>query len=98
MDCVEYFSTVHTGEIGLYLYDGHHSYETQLRALRAAEPFFSEDCIIFVDDTNYGEVRKGITDFMSSSSYEYRILFDITTSCNYHPTFWNGVMMLQRIP
>ena len=98
MDCVEYFSAVHTGEIGLYLYDGHHSYENQLRALRAAEPFFSGDCIIFIDDTNYGEVRNGVRDFISSSSYRYRILFDITTSCNYHPTFWNGIMILQRIP
>jgi hypothetical protein len=97
MDCVEYFSTVHSGEIVLYVYDGHHSYEIQLRSLQTAEPFFSEHCIIFIDDTNYNEVRRGIRDFMSSSVYRYRILFDITTSCNYHPTFWNGVMILQRI-
>jgi hypothetical protein len=96
MECVDYFSTVHTGEIGMFVYDGHHSYETQLRALRAAEPFFSEDCIIFVDDTNYDEVKKGLRDFMASSPYGYRIIFDVTTSCNYHPTFWNGMMMLQR--
>jgi hypothetical protein len=21
----------------------------------------------------------------------------ITTSCNYHPTFWNGIMIVQRV-
>jgi hypothetical protein len=97
MDCMEYFSAVHTGEIGFYLYDGHHGYENQLRALKAAEPFFAEDCIIFIDDTNYEEVRKGVKDFVLSSPYHYRILIDITTSCNYHPTFWNGFMIIQRI-
>ena len=98
MDCVKYFSAVHAGEIGLFFYDGRHSYENQLRALRSTEPFFSEDCIIIIDDTNYEEVRKGVRDFISSSPCRYQILFDITTSCNYHPTFWNGIMILQRIP
>jgi len=60
--------------------------------------YISEDCIILLDDTNYGEVRKGVKDFIASSPYHYRILFDITTSCDYHPTFWNGIMMLQRVP
>lgn len=97
LDYNEYFSSVHREPIGLYMYDGSHSYRDQLNGLCVAEPFFSEDCIIVVDDTNYEEVRQAIDDFLSHSSYTYKTLLDKKTYCNYHPTFWNGVMVLQRI-
>lgn len=96
MDCFEYFSKVHEGSIGFYVYDGNHRYENQLKGLQVAEPFFSKNCIILIDDANYDEPRRGTMDFISNSSHEYRILFDKTTSCNSHPTFWNGIMILQR--
>lgn len=97
MDCLEYFSKVHKGLIGFYVYDGNHDYKNQLKGLQAAEPFFSENCIILIDDANYDGVRQVTADFISSSSYEYRIILDRTTCCNYHPTFWNGIIVLQRI-
>ena len=98
MDYKDYFRTVHKQKIGFYNYDGEHSYENQLEGLRAAEPFFSDDCMIFVDDTNLPEPRKANLDFIRQSSNKYEILLDRTTCKNGHPTFWNGVMILQRIP
>jgi hypothetical protein len=97
MHYLDYFSNAHEGKIGFYLYDGNHSYEDQISALRAAEPFFSERCLILIDDANYSEVREAAMDFISSSSHEYRTLLDRTTFCNHHPTFWNGIMILRRI-
>jgi len=97
MDYLEYFSTVHKEPIGFYVYDGNHSYENQINGLRVAEPFFSKNCIILIDDVNYDEARQGTTDFILSSSYEYQIILDETTSCNSHFTLWNGVIILQRI-
>jgi len=35
-DYVEYFQKVHRGPIGVYLYDGEHSFENQLKALEVA--------------------------------------------------------------
>ena len=96
MDYVDYFSQIHSGPIGFYIYDGHHGYDSQIMGLRMAEPFLSENSTILIDDTNYDEVRKSTVDFIDDSSYEYEVILDQTTFCNYHPTLWNGVIVLQR--
>jgi hypothetical protein len=96
MDYITYFKNVHKRPIGVYVYDGNHNYENQLKALQVAEPFFSERCIILVDDINYPEVREATLAFIHNSFYRYQILFDMTTACNYHPTFWNGIIVFQR--
>jgi glycosyl transferase family 61/methyltransferase family protein len=97
MDYREYFANVHRERIGFYLYDGHHSYEEQLRGLELAEPFFGANCIVMVDDTNMEAPREATADFIDRSDYEYTVLLDETTTANYHPTWWNGVMLFQRI-
>lgn len=98
MDYSEYFSQCHSGKIGFYIYDGEHSYDNQLRGLELAEPFFAEDCVILVDDTNWEAPRQATLDFVSQSRNEYRVLLDQCTLHNGHPTLWNGIMVLQRIP
>lgn len=97
IDYIDYFSNVHREKIGFYIYDGCHDYINQIRGLKVAEPFFSEHAIILIDDINYDEVRKATMDFIASSLNEYRILLDVSTYCNHHPTFWNGVMVLQMV-
>jgi len=97
MDYEKYFSEVHDVPIGFYIYDGHHSYEHQIRGLQIAERFFAENCIILVDDMNLSDPRRGTLDFLAHSRYTYRVLLDRRTSANRHPTLWNGVMVLQRV-
>jgi hypothetical protein len=96
MDYERYFAEVHRGPIGFYIYDGEHSYQNQLRGLEAAEPFFSDECVILVDDTNDDEPRRATLDFMNRTPGRYRLLFDRKTLLNGHPTFWNGVMIFAR--
>ncbi|MDO9579643.1 MAG: class I SAM-dependent methyltransferase [Bacteroidales bacterium] len=96
MDYIYYFSNIHTGLIGFYFYDGEHSYESQLKGLQIAEPFFSKDCIILVDDANWNEPREASLDFISSSTNNYDTLLDRTTFDNKHPTLWNGVMIFRK--
>lgn len=96
MDYVDYFKKVHKEEIGLYIYDGGHSYQDQLRGLQLAEPFFSDGCVVLVDDTNWDAPKQATLDFISSSSHNYEILLDESTSRNGHPTLWNGLMVFQR--
>lgn len=91
-----YFAQEHQQPIGFYVYDGEHSYENQLKGLQTAEPYFADDCIILVDDTNYDEVQAGTNDFIAQSSHDYEVIFEQNTYCNSHPTFWNGIMILQR--
>jgi hypothetical protein len=97
LDYNKYFSRIHVGNIGLYFYDGPHDYENQLQGLRAAEPYFSDHCIILVDDTNDAPPRQATMDFVSQAADDYDLLLDETTLFNKHPTFWNGLMILQKI-
>jgi Methyltransferase domain len=92
----EYFRKVHSGEIGFYIYDGHHSYEHQMAGLKLAEPFFAQNCVILVDDTNGIEPRDATLDFIRESPNRYEILLDVKTLWNKHPTFWNGVLIFRR--
>lgn len=96
MDYEEYFKEYHQGEIGFYIYDGEHSYRNQLRGLEIAEPFFSQNAVILVDDTNWEDPRNATMDFIRESQNRYRIVFDQRTHENGHPTYWNGILILRR--
>lgn len=97
MDYKDYFSKTHQGPIGFYIYDGGHEYEDQLKGLEMAEPYFSDRCIVLVDDTNWPDPRQATLDFIAESANRYRVLLDISTHSNCHPTVWNGVLVFQRI-
>lgn len=96
MDYREYFRSLHKGQIGFYFYDGDHHYSHQLNGLRMAEPFFSDDCIVAIDDTNWMEPRAAVNNFIAHSRYRYDIILDETTCHDRHPTLWNGIIILQR--
>ena len=97
MDYRAYFAERHDGPIGVYLYDGEHGYDNQLRGLEAAERFFAPGCVIVVDDTNLPEPRRATLDFVAARPGGYRTLLDRRTAGNGHPTFWNGLLVLQRV-
>lgn len=92
----DYFQNIHQGEIGLYLIDGERTYQDQWDALAAAEPFLAESGTILIDDANWPQVRKAALDFVSRSDFEYVTILDAQTPRSGHPTFWNGMMILQR--
>ena len=95
MDYKEYFEKVHQGKLGVYFYDGEHSYENQLMGLEVAQPYFAPGCIILVDDTNWQDPRRATLDFMSAHRGEYELLFDVKTADTRHITWWNGLMILR---
>jgi Glycosyl transferase family 2/Methyltransferase domain len=95
MDYRDYFARVHQGPIGVYFYDGFHSYEQQLLGLQVAEPFFGDNCVVIVDDTNWSEPYEATYDFMASSERGYSVLLDQQTAEGAHPTFWNGLVIFR---
>ncbi|MCX7734761.1 MAG: class I SAM-dependent methyltransferase [bacterium] len=97
MDYVDYFRRVHKDFIGFYYYDGEHSYENQLKSLELADPYLKEGGIILVDDTNLEDVSKATYDFIRKTGRRYEIIFQRKTAQNEHITFWNGIMVLQKI-
>jgi hypothetical protein len=86
----------HRRPIGFYLYDGDHSYRSQLDALLLAEPYLAAGAYILIDDTNAPEVRQSVTDFLALRPGQYQVKMDFTTCANRHPTWWNGVILLQK--
>lgn len=97
MDYIDYFNRLHHGPIGFYFYDAAHDYENQLKGLQVAEPYFAKNCIIMVDDTNWIHPRKATIDFILQSKNNYEVILDVRTHYNCHPTFWNGVIILQKM-
>lgn len=96
MDYRQYFNLGSISPIGVYMYDGDHDYIHQRDGLLLAEPFFADGAIIIVDDTNWEGPRRAVYEFISGSrGRHYEIVFDAKTSHEAHPTFWNGVMLLQ---
>jgi methyltransferase family protein len=81
-------------EIGVYFYDGEHSFENQQQGLVLAEPFFAEDCVVIVDDVNWNAPRLGTDAFLQQSARAYSKVLDVPTAGE-HPTLWNGFMVLQ---
>jgi hypothetical protein len=97
MDYIEYFNRMHQSKIGFYIYDGHHSYSDQLKGLQIAEPYFSDNCLVLVDDTNWKEPMQATLDFMHNSKNKYELLLHKTTYRNGHITYHNGVMVFKRV-
>lgn len=97
MDYLEYFSEIHEDTIGFYLYDGNHSKENQFRSLQVAEPYFSKDCLILIDDINWSEPMEATNEFIRQSRHSYEIIAEERTIHNYHPTYWNGIALLRMI-
>lgn len=96
MDYIDYFSRIHKGPVGFYIYDGNHSKENQYRGLAVAEPFLAEGCYILIDDINWPEPVEGTDDFIKESKFKYETVAEIRTSHNCHPTYWNGIRVLRK--
>ena len=96
-DYEAYLRTCHKEPLGVYFYDGEHSYKNQYTGLRAAEKFFAPGCWILVDDTNWDEPREATLEFIRRSRRRYRLVLDVRTPYSGHPTWWNGLMLLQHL-
>jgi predicted O-methyltransferase YrrM len=97
IDYREYFSELHQGPIGVYLYDGEHSYENQLLGLEAAERFFASGCVVLVDDAFAQGAREATATFVERKPHDYEVIFDRPTASKGHPTFWNGITVFQKV-
>lgn len=97
LDYEVYLKEIHSESLGLYFYDGEHSYTNQYRGLWAAEKFFAPGCLVLVDDTNWNDPRQATLDFVAASQNDYRLVLDVRTPFSGHPTWWNGLMILEYL-
>jgi Methyltransferase domain len=94
-DYVDFFAAGLDRPLGVYLYDGEHSYENQYRGLMVADPFYADDAVVVVDDTNLDRAHEATLKFAEDSRLDWEVVFDRKTASMRHPTLWNGLMILQ---
>ena len=84
--------------IDFYYYDGEHSYDSQYQNLIIANNFFKRGTIILVDDYNEDNVEKATLDFVAKFDSHFKILKEIKTANKYiHPTYANGIVLIEKI-
>ena len=84
--------------IDFYYYDGEHSYKNQLENLIIAKNFFKKGTIILIDDYNEINVEKATLDFVAKYNSDFKILKELKTANKYiHPTFANGIILIEKI-
>lgn len=86
----------HQTQVGVYFYDGEHSYEHQLQGLTLIEPFLAEGAIVLVDDTNWFYPLQATRDFLDDRPQTFEVIAHFMTQNNFHPTFWNGFTILRK--
>jgi hypothetical protein len=85
------------GPVGVYFYDGDHSYEGTLHGVVTAAPYLSERSVLVVDDWNDPEIRRATHDGIKQAGLE--VLWSRELAGNQtEQGFWNGlgVFYLQR--
>ncbi len=79
-------------QIGVYFYDGGHSFADQYEGLKYALPSLADDALVIIDDTNKRNVRSANRLFAASVT-GFEPLLDIRTPRNHSPTWWNGIQL-----
>jgi hypothetical protein len=79
--------------VGVYFYDGAHDYRSQLLGLLLAVPLLAGRALVVVDDSNCAAVKQATWDFLAAFP-PCRLLLDLPTPGNGHPSFWNGLFVL----
>ena len=79
--------------VGVYYYDGPHDYESQMRGLRAVEPWLAGEALLVVDDHDWEQVARATRDYLAQQP-RARMLVEIPGSGKGQPQWWEGVAVL----
>ncbi|MBF6569074.1 MAG: class I SAM-dependent methyltransferase [Candidatus Binataceae bacterium] len=78
--------------IGVYFYDGGHSFADQYEGLKYALGDLADDALVIVDDTNKRNVRSA-NHLFAALVPGFEPILDLRTPRNHSPTWWNGVQV-----
>ncbi|SRR5579875_356413 len=81
-------------KIGVYFYDGGHSFADQYDGLRYALPSLADGALVIVDDTNKRNVRSANRLFAREIE-GFEPVLDLRTPRNHSPTWWNGIQLFR---
>jgi hypothetical protein len=87
------------GPVGVYFYDGDHSYAGTRHGVTAAAPYLARRSVLLVDDWNDPTIRRATADGLAAAGL--RVLWQRELPGNHGPEgWWNGlgVFWLERAP
>lgn len=93
-DYREVLQTAEDNSVGVYLYDGPHDYQSQIDGVSIADRIIMRGGYILVDDTNIDHVSSATAN--ACGMLGYRLIVDIPTANNKHPTWWNGLQVWKK--
>jgi predicted O-methyltransferase YrrM len=79
--------------VGVYYYDGPHSYEAHLQGLVMIEPYLASRALLVVDDSDWEQVADATRDYLAQQP-QARMLVWIPGKDNGLPSWWEGVQVL----
>jgi protein O-GlcNAc transferase len=79
--------------VGVYYFDGPHDYDSQVRGLRAVEPWLAKEALLVVDDFDWEAVGRATRDYLAGQP-QAGLLFEIGGSDKDQPQWWEGVAVL----
>lgn len=79
--------------VGVYYYDGGHDYDSQVRGMRAVEPWLADEALLIVDDYDWDDVGRATRDYLAAEE-RAELLFDLPGHERGHPEWWDGVAVL----
>ncbi len=99
MDALEYLKKCKK-KIDFYFYDALHTFEYQYEALKLAMPHLKKGSLIMIDDICWNHSNDPVEatkKFLNDYSNDFKLLMEVKTKYNQHPTFWNGYIIIEKI-
>jgi predicted O-methyltransferase YrrM len=85
-------ATPRLANIGVFFYDGRHTFGDQWRAFEAVEPHLAPRALVIVDDTHHRQVAAACRLYTSNDA-RYELLVEYDSPYNGEPRWWNGVQV-----
>lgn len=96
-DFRHYLKHTHKTPIDFYFYDGPHSYQDQYDAIDLVIPYLKKYSVVMIDDINFTQVIEGTIAAIKDHGVQYNTWFLKHTANNAHPSFWNGIWVMEII-
>jgi predicted O-methyltransferase YrrM len=81
--------------VGVYYWDGPHNYDSQLRGMRAIEPWLAPEALILVDDYDWDDVARATRDYVAAEP-RAQLLVEIAGEEGGQVWWWDGVAAVAR--
>lgn len=92
-DCWKFDEPSLLGKVDVFMYDAHHDYEYQARALPYYLKYMKDEFVWVVDDFSWPSVQQGTRDSLDLLQNKVNLLHEMVwqVTANDHPVYHNGV-------